>query len=866
MFILYCNPFNKDLMKIHLSPDLISKIPGIRVAAIVLKNVKNERKSSNVSQLLRGVCAQRKLQLKNDEKKKEIMSVLNNGKVGEKLLPEVQLLESKIRRIANSRDIQHQNNIEGILNYLGVKYLVPVYGCDLDQTEKDITLELIKPKQGKHPDDFSFSPETRHIAVWLIDIGSMDKEQFSAQPKEFSKIIQKYCSGLEDNIFILDADSREADLGYTSEKEIAYKEEQLKKLQSAEDPETGLPGFLGPSAAAKIKPEPLLKEKIYDLLRRSAHEYLNTQQSYREELLDQLDIQTPNDPTHGDYACSIAMKLARELQKSPLEIAEAIIQLIPKNDLIDKAETAGPGFINIYVSPSFLIGQLDSIRSYGENYGRLTVGTDKVVAIEYSSPNIAKPLGVHHLLSTIIGQILTNLFRFAGYKVVALNWPGDWGTQFGKLVYAYKTWGNEEIVLKDPLNELLKLYVKFHDKAEKDPALEDKGREEFKKLEEGDEENLKLWSWMKEISIRELERIYQKLDVHFDEYLGEYMYLDRAREMIREGIEKGIITEGEKGAMVVKFEEDKYPPYIMQKGDGTTIYASRDLASIKDRVERLKASGLIYVVDVAQSLHFNQLFETARKFGFTSQEFKHVVFGRMQLPEGKMSTRKGEIILLDEVLKEATSRARTLVEEKSKDLLPEEKARIAEEMAVSAIKYHIISQNRETNITFDLDRMLSLEGNSAPYLEYTLARANSIIRKHGEETAAKKAPQLPLVKNDLQTDLFSITEAKLLEESLPAKDSSSEKPFSNPAEIALIKLLPHFPEAIEHSVKEYKPNLAAAYLYELARAFNSFYDKVSVLSAGSPELKESRIKIVQAVAQVLRNGLNVLGMAVFEKM
>ncbi len=852
-------------MKIKLSPELVSSIPGIKVAVLVLKNVKNDKKSSNVSQLLRGVCAQRKLQMKNEEKKKEILTILNHGKVRELMLPEVQLLESKMRRAA-TREIQLQNNLEGILNYLGIKYLVPIFGQDLDQTEKDLSIELIKPKQGKHPLDFSFNPDTKHVVVWLVDIGSMEKERFAALPQEFVKTIQKYCSGLGDNITMLDADNQEADLGYTSEKEIAYKEEQLKKSQSEVDSETGLPGFLN-AAPSKVKPEPLLREKISDLLRRAVHEYLNSLGAFREELLELIEIEVPSDPSHGEYACSIAMKLAKELQKSPQEIAEAVIQLVPKNEIIDKAETAGPGFINLHIAPSFLISQLDSILSYRENYGRLTIGDGKVAAVEYSSPNIAKPLGVHHLLSTIIGQILANLYRFAGYKVYALNWPGDWGTQFGKLVYAYKTWGNEEEVLKDPLNELLKLYVKFHDEAEKDPSLDDKGRGEFKKLEEGDEENLKLWSWMKEISIRELERIYQKLDVHFDEYLGEYMYLADAKKLIAEGVEKGIITEGEKGALVVKFEADKYPPYIMQKADGTTIYAVRDLASIKDRVERLKADILLYVVDVAQKLHFNQLFETAQKFGFAGPELKHVFFGRMQLPEGKMSTRKGEIILLDEVLKEATARAKNLIEEKSRDLLPEEKSRIAEAMAVSAIKYNIISQNRETNITFDLDRMLSMEGNSAPYLQYTLARAQSILRKFTDEAARQKAPQLPSAKNNLQTDLFSLTEAKLLAESLPVTvPGANEKPYTNPAELALLRLLPHFPEAIEQAVREYKPNIAANYLYELARAFNNFYDKVSVLSAGSEELKASRIKIVQAAAQILRNGLTVLGIAVFEKM
>lgn len=855
-------------MKIRLSQELVEKFPGIQAAVIVLNNIKNEKKLSNISQLMRGVTAQRKLEFKDEEKKKNIGIILQNGRVDEKMLQEVQLLESKVKKAGAGRELGNTNNLEGLLNYLSVKYLVPVFGYDLDEVEKDLEINLIKPKQGKHPDDFIFLPTSKHIVIWLIDIGSVEKDQFARLPAEFCKIIQKYCGGTLSNTQVINADVLEADLNYTSEKEKAYLETLQKEAAKPEpvfDEATGqqLPDFLADQGSSP-KPQQLIPDLVKDLAKAALKEYLVAHNALKDELIDQLELHTPAEQNHGDYACNIAMKLAKEMQKSPQEIAESIIQLFPKNDLIDKAETAGPGFINIYLSQNFLQKELQNIISLKQNYGRLGIGQGQKVAIDYSSPNIAKPLGVHHLLSTVIGQTITNLLRFSGYKVFALNFPGDWGTQFGKLLYAYKTWGDRSVIEKDPLNELLKIYVKFHQEAEKDPTLEDRGREEFKKLEEGDNENLELWKWMNQISIRELERIYQKLDVHFDEYLGEYIYLESAREIVKEGKEKGVITEGENGAWVVRFENDKYPPYILQKSDGTTIYATRDLASIRDRIERLKAKTLLYVVDVAQTLHFNQLFETARKFGYTDINFRHVVFGRMLLPEGKMSTRKGEIILLDEVIKEAALRAQKLVDEKSKDLSLQEKEQLAQSMAVSAIKYNIISQNRETNITFDLDRMLSMEGNSAPYLEYTLARANSILRKSASQQLEKKTKPV-IVKDQNQTDLFSLAEARIMDENIsPA--NPEEKPFGAPAEQSLLHFLIKMPESVLAASENYKPNILATYLYDLARAFNNFYDKVSVLAAADEQLRASRLNLVEATAIALRNGLTVLGIAVLDKM
>lgn len=861
-------------------------MPGIQVGVLVLKNLKNQRKYTAVDQLLRGVCAQRKNELKNDTRNKQIQALFNAAREGNMVLPEAQLLESNIKKIGRAREINSPNNLYALIHYLGLKYLVPVFAYDLDTIGKDIHVDFIETKQGKRPEDIELSPETRHAVIWFINLGSQTKEDFTALPDEFINLIGKYCGGSDANIYILDADNTEADLDYESELEKELKEqasqnqeentqneqESIGQARSRTDnnesstsettPETEQPPFLKEDTPKKVSNEPATtKDQITQILERAVNKLLNERPENAAPQLE-MDVETPSDPTHGDYSSSIALKLSKTLQKAPHEIANLLIQKIEKPDSIEKIEIAGPGFINFYLSANYLMQALKSINSLKTKYGRLGIGHGTKTLVEYSSPNIAKPLGVHHLLSTIIGQTIANMFKFAGYDTVTLNWPGDWGTQFGKLIYAYKTWGSEEEVKKDPLNELLKLYVKFHEEEEKNPELVEKGREEFKKLEEGDDENGNIWEWFRDISIKELERIYQKLGVGFDEYLGERMYLEDAKEIIKEGVEKGIIREGEKGALIVKFENDMYPPSMLQKADGTTLYASRDLASLKDRIVRLKGDKIVYVVDVAQKLHLEQLFETARMFNWGDAEFKHVIFGRMQLPEGKMSTRKGDVILLDEVLKEALNRTKKIVAEKSRELSDEEKNHIAEKMAVSAIKYNIVSQNPETNITFDWDKMLSLEGNSGPYLEYSYARAKSILRKADEETEIKPAS----TTNDRQTDLFSLTKDVVATKSTGTAGENAEKPYSHQSEQRILHMLPRFPDVIEQAVKEYKPNLISNYLFDLARAFNSFYNEVHVLTAATEELKESRLKLVEAFAQVLQNGLTVLGIDTFERM
>lgn len=853
-------------MKLRLHPQLVEKIPGIVVAALVIQNINNARKNSTVAQLLRGVCEEKKRELKNEKKLANVTSALEHISCDGQVLSEGYLLESMLKKALKGTEIKSENNLLDVAHYVGLKYLTPVFGRDLDEVDRDLEVAFFTPQKKKKAPDMDYSRDTKNMVLWLVDIGTHNKEGFMALPETFTKLIHKYCGGKIADVYWLNAENPEADLGYVSEKEMAaLAEGPLPKPHPAQTGDDSVPAFLQPTAST-LKAELLLKDQLHAEVMKTV-ESLTAQLGVADKkILEDLRLEQPREKNHGDYATSIALKLGKLLGQNPKEVAEIIQKTLPKLPYLERSEIAGPGFINFYLSTEYLQQELKKILQLKQHFGKIGLGFGKKVLVEYSAPNIAKPLGVHHLLSTIIGQTMADIMRAAGYETVSLNYPGDWGTQFGKLLYAYKQWGDEAVVKKDPLNELLKLYVQFHNEVEKDPALEDKGREEFKKLEEGDPENMSLWSWIRELSIREVERIYKKLGVHFDEYLGEKMYVEAAKALIEEGKQKGIFVEGERGALIVPFEGEKYPPYMVQKADGTTLYSSRDIASIRDRIARFKPDMLVYVVDIAQSLHFKQLFETARKFGMdrvedkaTPIDFVHLAFGRMQLPEGRMSTRKGEVVLLDEVIKEAVARSEKIIAEKSHDLDAAEKQRVAEAMAVSALKYNIICQNPETTMIFDWDRMLALDGNSAPYLEYSYARGQSILRKVQEMQGGKSAKKSPGA-SEKQTSLFT------LEEDQKAASEADVKPFEHPMEQQLLHLLVKFPEAVEAAAKTYRPNLITNYLYELAQTFNGFYNEVSVLHTAREDLQAARLDLVKASTQVLKNGMKMLGVTVFEKM
>src|SRR3989344_6433433 len=407
-------------------------------------------------------------------------------------------------------------------------------------------------------------------------------------------------------------------------------------------------------------------------------------------------------------------------------IAETLSKALAKSSLIEKAEAVAPGYVNITLTPSALIKELGRTR---EAQTARVAKKNKPVVVDYSQPNIAKPLGVHHILSTVIGQSLVNLYKHLGYETVSINHIGDWGTQFGKLAVAYKKWGKKPIE-KHSIDELLELYVRFHTEVEKDASLEDEGRATFKKLEEGDKELRAFWAAVVKITMESMEKLYERLHVHFDFTQGESFYEDKMAPIIDEGKKKKVFKVGREGALIVNFpEETELPPAIVVKADGSTIYLTRDLATARYRIDTWHPKAILYVVDVAQQLYFKQLFATLGQLEWELPTLEHVLFGRMSFGDKGMSTRKGNILKLEEVLDEAVKRADAIIKERGDAIQSDDPKELADMMGIGAVMYGILSQNRKMNMVFDWDKMLSFEGNSAPYLQYTHARTRSILRK-----------------------------------------------------------------------------------------------------------------------------------------
>ncbi|MCL5970059.1 MAG: arginine--tRNA ligase [Patescibacteria group bacterium] len=543
----------------------------------------------------------------------------------------------------------------------------------------------------------------------------------------------------------------------------------------------------------------------------------------------EIELEHPKDLSFGDYATNAAMKIAKKAGQNPLEVAKKIAEKIKLAE-VEKIEPVAPGFINFYLSKDFLFNSLKEIQKEGKDFGHSDLGKNKTIVIDYSHPNIAKPIGVHHLLTTLIGESIKRTYQFLGYKTIADNFLGDWGTQFGKTIYAFKTWGDKKIVEKDPVNELLKLYVKFHEEAEKHPELDDKAREEFKKLEEGDKENTNLWKWMREESLRELKEVYKTLDVSFDYYNGEAFYNDKTPEVFDILNKKGLLKAGEEGAKIVDLEKDKLGVALIQKKDEATLYLTRDLAALKYRTQNFKPEKILYVVENRQTFHLAQLFKISELAGILNGiKPVHVKFGTMRFPDETMSTRKGKVVFLWSVLEEATKKALTIIQEKNPDLKDKEK--VAEMVGIGAVKYAILSQNRLTQVKFTWDKMLNLEGNSGPYVMYSYARAKSILRK-----ADAKEFRIQNLEFSLEKE-----------------------------EEALLKKLYTFPEVIERAAEEYDPNIIANFVYNLSQDFNAFYNKLPVLKADE-SIKGLRLKLVEATAQVVKNSMKLLSIDLPEEM
>jgi len=536
---------------------------------------------------------------------------------------------------------------------------------------------------------------------------------------------------------------------------------------------------------------------------------------------------------HGHFATNIAMMLAGKVKSNPRAVAEKIVECLD-DPLLEKVEIAGPGFINLWIEQKFYTAECQSIIGDLDDYIKQTVGLKepKKMLIDYSHPNIAKPLGVHHLLSTIIGDSIKLIHRKMGYEVIADNYLGDIGTQFGKLIYAIRQWGDIKMIEKDPINELLKLYVHFHNEAEKNSELDGFARVEFKKFEEGDQENRDLWKRIFDWSLLEIQPLYKRLNVEFDYYRGESFYEDKMESLLKEGREKGVFVDGKDGAWIVESDDPNDPPAIVRKSDGSTIYLTRDLAQTAYWESEHRPDSMIWVVDVAQSLHFKQRINASKKLGQTQAEMVHVNFGRMQFKDGSMSTRKGNIIRLSEVLDEAEKRSFEILKERGVELDEAKQKELATMIGIDAVKYSILSQNRATNMTFDWDKMLAFEGNSVPYLMYSVTRAKSIIRKSDFEMA--------------EVSGFDFNEL-------------------NAQELKTIIQLLMYVDALKRAMEEFKPNHIANCLYNLAQEFNTFYNSNDILRA-EEDTKKSRLLLVVAVVSVMEDGLGLLGIKVPEKM
>lgn len=557
---------------------------------------------------------------------------------------------------------------------------------------------------------------------------------------------------------------------------------------------------------------------------------------------DEVEVEVSRELAHGDYATNVALRVASKWGVPPRQAAETIAGALWDSRFItkhfSKVEIAGPGFINFWLNHQALAGELPQLI---EAKSRRVLDGQRVV-VEYSSPNIAKPMHIGHIRSTIIGQALSNIYEALGARVIRLNHLGDWGTQFGKLIAAYKLWGSRAAVHRHPIEEMLRLYVRFHDELRAHPELEEQGQDEFRKLEEGNRENRSLWNWFKRESLREFMLMYKRLGVKFNYVTGESFYESMLKGVVTDLLKRKIATKNADGSVVVHLETESLPPLLVQKSDGASLYATRDLAAVRYRLKRFSPNLILYVVANQQALHFEQLFACAKRAGYAGKcVLEHVKFGLVLGEDGqKMATREGHIIKLEDVLGEAVSLARKIVDKKNPKLKAKLKARVAEVVGLGAVKYNDLSQNRHTDITFQWDKMLSVEGNSGPYLQYSYVRLRSILRKAGG--AGKRRGKI--VFHKIHTETLAKATA---------------------ADLGVIRTLIRYPDAIARAAKENGPHLLAGYVYELANAMNSFYHEAPVLTA-APALKNLRLTLVNTAAEVLKQGLGILGIEVVEQM
>lgn len=555
-----------------------------------------------------------------------------------------------------------------------------------------------------------------------------------------------------------------------------------------------------------------LKEKIEDLT--------------LEEILALIEV--PPNKDMGDYAFP-CFKLAKVFRKAPNMIAQELSESIEANGGISKVMPLG-GYVNFFVNKSQLAETVvKDVLTKKEKYGHSDLGQDKAVVIDFSSPNIAKPFHIGHIRTTVIGNALYKIYDSQGYNVVRINHLGDYGTQFGKLIVAFKLWGNKEAVEANPIPELLKLYIQFHDEAEQKPEMEDEARAWFTKLENGDPEAKELWQWFRDESLKEFARVYDLLDIEFDSYAGESFYSDKMDTVIEQIKEKGLLIESQ-GTNVVDLEEFNMPPALITKNDGSTLYMTRDLAAAIYRKNTYDFEKCIYVVGSQQSLHFQQLFKVLELMGFEwSKDLIHVPFGMVALEEGTMSTRKGRVVFLEDVLKQAIEKTKETVLSKNPNAKNVDE--ISKQVGVGAVVFQELSNSRIKDYTFSWERTLSFEGETGPYVQYTHARCCAVLRKANEE-----------VTTDINYDLLSDGDA---------------------AEV--LKVIGSFNKSIVSAMRRNEPHIVTRFVLDLAQAFNKLYHDNPII-VEDVELRKARLALVAATRQTLENGLRILGMHSPERM
>ena len=546
-------------------------------------------------------------------------------------------------------------------------------------------------------------------------------------------------------------------------------------------------------------------------------------------------IEIPQDQSMGDYAFP-CFRLAKTMRKAPNLIAAELAEKLQGEKLFSEVSPVN-AYVNMFVSREEMMkSTVSEVLKEKENFGRSDIGGNKKVIVEFSSPNIAKPFHIGHIRSTVIGNSLSKIYDALGYDVFKINHLGDYGTQFGKMICAYRRWGNREDVINSPIKTLLGYYTKFHVEVEEHPELEDEARAIFTKLEQGSKEEVELWQWFREESLKEFQRVYDMLGIEFDSYNGESFYSDKMPRFEKELSDKGLLQES-KGAQVVDLEEYKLGTALIKKSDGSSLYITRDIAAAVYRKENYDFYKNIYVVATQQNLHFQQLFKIIELMGYDwANQCVHVPFGMVRLEEGTMSTRHGRVVFLEDVLNGAIEKTREIIEEKNPNI--ENLEEITSQVGIGAVVFNELSNNRIKDYTFKWDQILNFDGETGPYVQYTHARCASLLRKAGEDIVAKAQ------------------DPKNVDFALLAKSDSAYE---------LTKLIYAFPGVVEQAGEKYEPSIITRHIIDIAQCFNKFYHDEHIIVDDEVE-KTSKIALVIATKRVIATGIGLLGMKAPERM